>query len=232
MLGAPGGTRMQNCTLHFCPGNGSGIMSRRISWMKSLSTCIGRLSIRPNEFSAICRYGGEATRVSKNCSITRNSSGFHWIGGLPSVGTDNGVTFKCNDCMCVGFNATWHCNDSNRKRTTPGSVPAISVNYNLYLTKKKNIIVEYLINKSSAFGSNSFILTGKSVWRNRCRLRRIDTQPKKRSSGLKSGPGISLCGCELGRHNVSSASCVNNVGTAPAHDRAGKVRGKCGAWTA
>lgn len=40
---------------------------------------------------------------------------------------------------------------------------------------------------------------------------------------------MSFCGCGQGRHNVSSASCVKSVGTAPAHERAGMTRDKCGA---
>lgn len=40
---------------------------------------------------------------------------------------------------------------------------------------------------------------------------------------------MSFCGCGHGRHNVSSASCVNSVGTAPAHERAGITREICGA---
>lgn len=47
----------------------------------------------------------------------------------------------------------------------------------------------------------------------------MNTQPKKRSNGLISGPVISLLGCGLGRQSVSNASCVSNVGTAPAHER-------------
>lgn len=43
---------------------------------------------------------------------------------------------------------------------------------------------------------------------------------------------MSFCGCEHGRHNVSNASCVNRVGTAPAHERAGITRDKCGALPA
>lgn len=71
--------------------------------------------------------------------------------------------------------------------------------------------------------------TVSSDWIKRCKFLRIETQPRKRSNGLSSGPGISFCGCGHGRHNVSSASCVNSVGTAPAHERAGITREICGA---
>lgn len=64
---------------------------------------------------------------------------------------------------------------------------------------------------------------------NRWRLRRMYTQPRNLSSGHSSGPGISFCGCGQGQHNVSKASCVNSVGTAPAHDLAGRTRETCGA---
>lgn len=79
--------------------------------------------------------------------------------------------------------------------------------------------------------SRNAVLTGNSAWMKRCRCRRIETQPKNLSSGLSSGPVISFCGCGLGRHSVPSASCVSTVGTAPAHDRAGRTRDKCGACT-
>lgn len=74
--------------------------------------------------------------------------------------------------------------------------------------------------------------TVSSDWINRWRFRLIDTQPKNRSNGLNSGPGISFCGCGHGRHSVSNASCVKSVGTAPAHERAGMTRDKCGALAA
>lgn len=60
-----------------------------------------------------------------------------------------------------------------------------------------------------------------------CKFLRIDTQPKNRSNGLKSGPGMSLCGCGPGRHKFSNASYEMTVGTAPAHERAGITRDKC-----
>lgn len=65
----------------------------------------------------------------------------------------------------------------------------------------------------------------------RCRWRRIKPHPRNLSSGHKSGPGISFCGCGPGRQSVSRASSVNRVGVAPAHDRAGKTREMCGAAT-
>lgn len=54
------------------------------------------------------------------------------------------------------------------------------------------------------------------------------TQPKNRSNGHCSGPGISFCGCGVGRQRESRASCVNKVGTAPAQDRAGSTLETCG----
>lgn len=115
-----------NC--HFAPGISSGAKSRRMSWTASFSTIGGRLSVFPKPPSAVGRYGGAATRKSKNCSITCNSSGLHWTEvGFPSLG--NGDTLICNDCMCVGFKNTWHCNESTLNSTTPGSVDTMYVSY-------------------------------------------------------------------------------------------------------
>lgn len=49
------------------------------------------------------------------------------------------------------------------------------------------------------------------------------TQPRNLSSGDSSGPGR-CCGWGEGEHNRSRASWVNNVGTAPAHERWGRTR--------
>lgn len=116
---------LSNCSYncHFAPGISSGAKSKRINWTASFKTIGGKLSVLPKPPNADGRYGGAATRKSKNCSITCNSSGLHWTVGFPSFG--NGDTFMCNDCMCVGFKNTWHCNESTLNSTTPGSVDTI-----------------------------------------------------------------------------------------------------------
>lgn len=75
-------------------------------------------------------------------------------------------------------------------------------------------------------------LTSASDAINRCKLRRIDTEPRNRSSGESSGPGISLLGCGQSRQIISRASTVIFVGYAPAHDRFGNTRAVCGVFGA
>lgn len=123
---AAGGTRIQNCIFHLSPCMQSGIRSRRINCMKSLSTDGWTLIARVNPRRECGRYGGAVTRSSKNFSMISKSSGFHGYGCLPSaLFIDNEDTLMCNDCIWAWFKYTWHCNESTLNSTTPGSVDGI-----------------------------------------------------------------------------------------------------------